>query len=471
MNEKLKQTNMNSHLNKWSLKEINKLIPLALPVLVVNLTITGMGAVDTIVAGRAGVTDMAAVALGSSVYLPVLLFACGILMIVGPVIANIRGKNHESRVGYMANHGLWLAVLLSLITMPIIYALRNVFGLLSDDAVMCQMASDYMLAVMWGLPANLGFVALKSLNEGSNMTRPAMYVGLCGLLLNIPLNYIFVFGMYGFPRLGGVGCGVATAVIFWIEFLLMFLLVYLNPRHRPYRKHILCWRRPTPSVITHLIRLGIPIGISQLCEVMLFCAAALVLAPLGETQVASHQIAGNVGGLVFMLPLSVGLAASIRVAYHHGKGDLAGVKSAMLSSYVLVLSICLCTFGGITIFNEQIVRLYNDSEEIVNTASVLLILAAAYQLPDCLQVLSAGVLRGFRDTASISYITFFSYWIVGFPTCYLLARTDYLVPAMGAKGIWIGFIIGLAVAAVLLLWRVSLTAKRELALMRQTDPR
>ena len=112
-------------------------------------------------------------------------------------------------------------------------------------------------------------MALKSLNEGSNMTRPAMYVGICGLLLNIPLNYMFVFGMYGFPRMGGAGCGAATAVIFYIEFLLMFLLVYFNPKHRPYRRHIVSWRRPTPSVITHLVRLGVPIGISQLCEVML----------------------------------------------------------------------------------------------------------------------------------------------------------------------------------------------------------
>ena len=424
----------------WNLKEMKKLIPLALPVLVVNLSIVGMGAVDAIVAGRAGVTDMAAVALGSSVYLPVALFACGVLMIIGPVIANMRGKSHESRVGYMTNHGLWLAFMLSLVSMPVIYVLRNVFGWISDDAAMCQMASAYMFAIMWGLPANF------------------------------PLNYMFVFGMYGFPRMGGAGCGAATAVIFYIEFLLMFLLVYFNPKHRPYRRHIISWRRPTPSVITHLVRLGVPIGVSQLCEVMLFCAAALVLAPLGETQVASHQIAGNVGGLVFMLPLSVGLAASIRVAYHHGRNDLAGTRSAILSSYVLVLTICLCTFGGITLFREQIVHLYNDSELIVSTASVLLVLAAAYQLPDCLQVLSVGVLRGFRDTASITFITFFSYWIIGFPACYILARTDWIVPAMGARGIWTGFIIGLAVAAVLLLWRVVRTVKWEFKMMRRHEP-
>ena len=319
-------------MNKtWNLKEMKKLIPLALPVLVVNLSIVGMGAVDAIVAGRAGVTDMAAVALGSSVYLPVALFACGVLMIIGPVIANMRGKSHESRVGYMTNHGLWLALMLSLVSMPVIYVLRNVFGWISDDAAMCRMASAYMFAIMWGLPANLGFVALKSLNEGSNMTRPAMYVGLCGLLLNIPLNYMFVFGMYGFPRMGGAGCGAATAVIFYIEFLLMFLLVYFNPKHRPYRRHIISWRRPTPSVITHLVRLGVPIGVSQLCEVMLFCAAALVLAPLGETQVASHQIAGNALCIETIDDLVHGLVV-VDV-----DGEVGGIAAGLLCTLGLVV--------------------------------------------------------------------------------------------------------------------------------------
>lgn len=448
-------------------QELKKLIPLALPVLVVNLCIVGMGCVDAIVAGRAGVTDMAAVALGASVYLPVTLFSCGILMIIGPVIANMRGKGHESRVGYIANHGLWLTLILSLVSMPVVYALSHVFGWISDDAAMCDMAQGYIFAIVWGLPANLGFVALKSLNEGSNMTKPAMYVGICGLLLNIPLNYLFVFGLYGFPKMGGAGCGAATAVIFYVEFLLMFLMVYMNSKHRPYRKHLVSWRWPAPSVITHLMRLGVPVGVSQLCEVLLFSVAALVLAPLGKTQVASHQIAGNISSLMFMLPLSVGLATSIRVAYHHGKRNLAGTKSAILSGYVLVLAICLCTFAGITIFREQIAYLYNDSEAIVSTASVLLILAATYQLPDCLQVLSIGVLRGFRDTRSISVITFVSYWIVGFPICYMLARTDWIVPAMGARGMWIGFIVGLSTAAVLLLLRVRRTTRREFALMKQ----
>ncbi len=453
-------------MSRFNFSEMKKMIPLALPVLVVNLSMVGMGCVDTIVAGQAGVTDMAAVGLGSSVYAPVTLFACGILMILGPVIANMRGKSNTRRVGYIANHGLWLTLILSLICMPLLFGLSFIFGSIADDAAMGGMAQDYLKYVLWGVPAHLGFVALKSLNEGSNMTRPAMYVGICGLLINIPLNYLFVFGMYGVPKLGGAGCGVATAIIYYVEFLLMFLFIYFNPKHRPYRNHIVTWRMPTPSVITHLMRVGVPIGISQFCEVLLFCIASLVLAPLGELQVASHQIAGNVGGLVFMLPLSVALAASIRVAYHHGKKNIDGVKSAIFSGYALVLSICLCTIIGITLFREDIAGLYNDSAPIVAQASVLLILAAFYQLPDCTQVQSIGVLRGFRDTASISVITFISYWVVGFPVCFILARTDFLVPAMGAEGIWIGLIAGLLVAAILLLMRVKRTANREFARIR-----
>ena len=441
--------------------EMRKLVALALPVLVVNLCMVGMGCVDSIVAGKAGVKDMAAVALGSSVYLPVLLFACGVLMILGPVIANLNGKQSMSRVGFMANQALWVAIILSIIVMPIIYFLRNVFGFLSDDVTMCHIASEYMFYVMWGIPANLGFVALKGLNEGSNMTRPAMYVGIVGLLLNIPLNFLFVFGYCGLPAMGGAGCGAATAVILCFEFSFMLWLVYSNPKHKPYRKHILAWRKPTSSVISQLIRLGIRLGVSQFCEVLLFCCATLILAPLGDVPVASHQIAGNVGGLLFMFPLSMSLAASIRVAYYHGNKDLSGLRIAIRSSYTLAMMICMCSIISILVFRDDIVCLYNDSPVIVSAASVLLIYAAVYQVSDCIQVMSAGVLRGFRETSSISLHTFISYWIVGFPICYICARLDWFVPPMGAEGIWIGFIIGLTVAAVLLTRTVIRIYRRE----------
>ena len=449
--------------------EMKKIIPLALPVVISNLTQVGMSCVDTIVAGQASSLDMAAVALGSSVFIPIQLFASGILMVLGPIIANLRGRGNKSRVGYVMNNGLWMVAMLSVLA---IAALLGAHALLpwfagGKDLLMPSIAGNYVFAVMGGIPAALFFVAFKSLNEGTNMTRPAMFVGIASLLLNIPANYIFVFGLYGMPRMGGAGCGIATMIVFWFQALAMFLIVYKHPAHRRYRNQLMSFRPPALEMIKRVLKLGLPVGMSWFCEVMLFSGAALILAPLGTIAVASHQVAANVSSLLFMIPLSVGLAASIRIAYHLGKKNVQGVNSAMWSSYTLVLAIMVCTSSFIFVFNEDIVKLYNEEPMIVATASTLLLLALVYQLPDCLQVVSVGILRGFRDTAAVSLITFVSYWIVGFPICFILARKDWIVPAMGPRGVWIGFIFGLTTASCLLIVRVVKTRRTGLAKISQ----
>jgi MATE family multidrug resistance protein len=306
------------------------------------------------------------------------------------------------------------------------------------------------------------FTALRSLNEGTNMTRPAMFVGIASLVLNIPLNFLFVFGWGAIPAMGGAGCGAATSCIYFFQAVVMFVLIYRHPVHRAYRRHIVAIRKPTAEMLKHVFKVGFPVGMSVFCEVMLFCAASLVLAPQGYVQVGSHQVACTVAGMTYMVPMSVGLAASIRVAYHLGDRNRAGVKSAILSSYLLVLAILLITATCMVVFNREIVCLFNDEPAIVTVASFLLLLGALFQLPDCLQTVSVGVLRGFRDTAALGVITVVAYWVIGFPIGFILARTTWLTSSpWAAKGIWVGFIFGLATAAGLLLARVRSTYRRE----------
>lgn len=462
MNEK--QTGNMDLLGKRS--EMKTIIYLSIPVLIANLTNMGMGCVDTIVAGSASSVDMASVSLGASVFIPVQLFACGILMVLGPIVANYRGRDVARRSGYVMHNGLWLALLLGACVIGIESFAGSVFDWISPDPAMRRIATGYLHAILWGAPANLIFVALRSLNEGSNMTRPAMFVGISSLLLNIPLNYIFVFGWFGLPAMGGSGCGAATAVIYWFQALAMFGIVYLHPEHRLYRRHIIALRRPARDMLGRVLKIGFPVGISMFCEVLLFCGASLVLAPLGYIQVGSHQVACNVASMLFMIPLSIGLAASIRVAYHNGARDRAGALSAIRSSYALVLGILVLSALFIIFFNRQVVMLFNDDPAIVGTASMLLLLGVIYQLPDCLQVVSAGILRGFRDTGAISIITFISYWIIGFPVGFILSRTTWVTSEiMGANGIWIGFIFGLSAASIMLIFRLIKTCRREFSLM------
>lgn len=444
---------------------MGKIIHLAIPAIISNLAGVGMGCVDTITAGKVSSTDMAGVALGFCVFIPVLLFAGGILMILGPIISNMRGKGNDSRVGYLMGHGTWLAGSLSIVVILVLLLFGNIFPMITDDGDMMNIAHGYLMATLWGVPAHLGFITLKSLNEGTNMTRPAMFVSIIGLLVNIPANIIFVFGYLGMPALGGVGCGVATSIVFWVQFIAMAIMVYHHPRHRSYRRQLLVIRRPAMDTLKMILKLGFPVGISLLFEVLLFTASSLLLAPLGHIQVASHQVASNISGVLFMIPLSIGLSASIRVAYHSGKKNMDGINQAMRCSYTIIGVFMFVSIAIIIFLRGSIVRLYNSEADIVVLASTLLLFAAIYQVPDMLQVVSSGILRGFRDTVSITYISFFSYWIIGFPICAILARSNWIVPAMGAPGVWIGYIFGLAVASVLYIIRVIKIRRREKALI------
>ena len=400
-------------MNKtWNLKEMKKLIPLALPVLVVNLSIVGMGAVDAIVAGRAGVTDMAAVALGSSVYLPVALFACGVLMIIGPVIANMRGKSHESRVGYMTNHGLWLALMLSLVSMPVIYVLRNVFGWISDDVAMCQMASAYMFAIMWGLPGFMLFVNLRSFLEGFARTRPAMIIGLVGLAINVPCNVMFVYGKFGMPALGGAGCGVATAVVFWFNALVLWLYV---AKQQYFRKFKLMdkFSKPDGRAFKQIWKLGMPIGLSFFLEVSLFSCIVFLVARLGEDYVAAQQVVISLTGVIYMIPQSVGAAGTVRVGYSLGRGEYVRARYVAGVSLVLGLLLAVLTALLLVLFRHPLAGMYTDDAGVLAIAATVLLFAAVFQLADATQCVASYALRGYKITRVPMLIHAVAFWGFG----------------------------------------------------------
>lgn len=440
--------------------EMKQFLVLALPLLIANLSQTGMGVVDTLVAGRAGENDLAAVALGCSISTPVTLACTGLLSILGPMIARLRGENRHGRIGHLMHNGVVLALMLSVVAMTVMFFIRPVFGLLPDDAVVVKMAGDYLLAVMCGVPGVLCFCALRSLNEGFAMTRPAMIVGLAALLVNIPANYVLVFGYCGLPKLGGVGCGVATALINWVQLGVMLLLVWSHKKHAPHRRQMVAWRKPAWKTVRAITKLGFPLGVSLLCEVSFFSASTLVLAPLGVTVVGAHQVCINVSAMVFMLPLSVAVASSIRMAYFVGRRDLVRFDMLTRTSCVCMAVLTTVLMTVLICFRVQIAELFRpDDAGLVDVARVLLVLCALYQIPDSLQVLAGGFLRGCHDTKVIFRVNMLCYWAVGLPLCVVLVWTDWLVPPMGAAGAWTSFIVALSLAATLLVRRFVKTRR------------
>ena len=433
--------------------ELKHLLSLMLPLYLANLMSIGMGVIDTIVAGKAGTVALAGVALGCSVTAPIMVSVGAIVSILGPMISRLLGAGAERKVGTLLCNGKWLAVALMALELLLLYGTSLIFPHIAKTPDTAETARQYVYFLMTAVPVSLLMRVVQGCWEGYAQTRPAMVVCLLGLLLNIPLDYACVFGLWGMPALGGAGCGLATSIIHWIMCAALLGLLLLSRRHREPARQMLTLRAPLPGLVKRIFRLGLPLGIASLCEMGFFCAMLLVIAPLGDLMVSAQQVAINISGVLYMFPLSLSIAVSIRSAYHIGAGDRAGfdamVRVGMRFMYALTMVFMTCTIC----LRTEIIRLYTSDPAVIATASSLLVLCAVYQLSDATQALMVGLLRGCHDTQMITWANLGSYWLLGFPLACILIHTDWIFPAMGPAGAWWSFIVGLTAAALTLYLR------------------
>nr|WP_278190060.1 MATE family efflux transporter [Dickeya dianthicola] len=430
------------------------MLALAIPVIIAQVSQTSMGVVDTIMAGSYSATDMAAVAVGTSIWLPAILFGHGLLMALTPVVANLNGSGRRDRIARQTQQAFLLAAAISILTMIVLYQGKYVINLMHDGAPeLADKAVKYLHALLWGVPGYLFYQVLRSQCEGLSKTKPGMVIGFIGLLINIPINYVFIHGKLGMPELGGVGCGVATASVYWM----MMLMMAAYSRHAYWLKDIRQFKpqlKPDWAALKRLSSMGLPIALALLFEVTLFAIVALLVLPLGVVNVAGHQIALNFSSLMFVLPLSVGVAATIRVGHRLGEGSAEAARVAARTGIATGVLLAMCTAIFTITLREPIAMLYNKNPDVVAMASHLMLLAAVYQISDAVQTIGSGVLRGYKDTRAIFFITFIAYWLLGLPSGYALALTDILVPRMGPAGFWWGFIIGLTSSATMMVLRI-----------------
>ena len=433
--------------------EIKNLIKLAWPLLIAQVTQTMMGVSDSIMAGRYSAADMAAVAIGFGVTFPIMVFIQGLTLALSPQIARLDGARKYADMPAWVHQTLYMTLAVGLILILSKNLMPFIFDLLAMQHALKNISVDYVNFIFYAFPGFAVYQVLRNFCEGLSKTKPTMIIMFTGLLVNIPANYIFINGLFGMPELGGAGCGLATMLVIYTMALATFLYTLIDKKIKVLGLFSsLCY--PNFSRMMSLIKTGLPIAFTLLAEVTLFASAALFLSSFGPITVAAHQIALNFSSLIFMLPLSIGMAVAIRISYHIG--DQRHNMAPLTFKAAIIASLSTVAFtASITVLGAgYIASVYTKNAEVVALASQLFLLAAVFQFSDAIQVVGANALRGYKDNKAMLFISILAYWAVGFPVALILAFTDWLLPAMSAKGFWIGFIIGLSVAAITMTARV-----------------
>lgn len=440
--------------------ESRRLITLAWPLLIAQITQMLMGVSDTIMAGRYDAVDMAAVALGFSITIPIMCFIQGIALALPPLISRLHGEGESQNVANVSQQAGYLLFALGILTLVLYPLADELVALFPMEQALYTITLEYVRFVILAMPGFALYQWLRNYCEGLGKTKPTMIITVIGLGVNIVGNYLFIYGVGPIPAFGGAGCGIATASVIYAMLAATYIYTLLSPTLKRYGLFA-CAYKPVVSLLWRTLKLGMPIAMTLLFEVTLFAVVALLVAPFGATTVAAHQVALNFSALMFMFPMSLGMAVSIRVGYRIGQLRPEQAITAVKSAIFIGLFVAILTASFTLLAKASIIRLYTDDDAVFYMANGLLIYAAIFQFSDAIQVISANVLRGYKDTTAMFLITFCAYWLIGLPTGVILGRTDWLTDApMSAAGFWIGFIVGLSSAAIMLGARVWVIQQR-----------
>ena len=444
-------------------QEFKKLVALAVPVALSQMLIALAGFVDTLMAGRAGVDDLAGVSLGSALWVTLMIAPLGLFMAVNPIVGQYLGaKNYQAIVNFM--HQSTRVLFFVILALLGILLFRDVYlGYFITDQHVLAVTSGYLEGLSWGVPAIMATYLIRPYSEGFSFTKPYMIASIISLAVNIPANYAFIFGHWGAPEMGGAGAGWATAIAFWVAFLVMLGYSLFHPVYQQAR----IWRRWSSldnTEINHLMKVGMPIAMTLFVEVSIFSLVALFLGGNADTEIAANQVAMNVSYLLFTLPLSISVAATIRVSNLVGSRDCFEAFAAAKASVYLAIITALVNIVVLIGFAQPIAMIYTDNAVVIELAATLLIYAAMFQLADAFVVPVQGALRGYKDTRLPLLYAILAYWVIALPLGYILGLTDLLMPALGAEGFWISLVVGLVISGFLMTSRLYSIGRKVMAI-------
>lgn len=437
------------------LTEIRATIAVAAPLAAANLAQMAMQVTNTVMVGHLGAVPLAAAGLGNALYATLLMTSQGLLTAVAPLAAHAIGGGRRQEAGGVATGGLIVAAALSAPIMATLIMLPPLLAGLGYSPALVTQIENFLWAICWGVPAALAAAVLRFLLTASFRTRIVMIVPLVAVPLNVALNWALVFGHAGMPALGAVGSGCATAIVQWLM-LLSFALFMTIARLRL----VSGVARDGLRQIVDILRVGLPIAAMRGLEIGVFVMTGIMMGVVGTDALGAHQLVINVAGVCFMVPLGLSQAATVRVAYQLGLGRPAGANLAGFVALALGALFMTATATLLWTTPRLLTGLYLDIADpanrgLVRVALQLFAIAAAFQLFDGVQVIAAGALRGYRDTAVPMVIAAVGYWAIGFPGGWLLAFPF----GFGAVGLWLGLALGLASVAVALSLRLLSRAR------------
>lgn len=446
--------------------ELNSLWRLAWPILVGQLATVGMAVVDVAMAGHASAQDLAGVSLGVSIWNMLMISLLGVMMSVNPMVAHQVGAGDLAGVPRVVRQALWKALGMGLMAMLVANAAALLFDHMLLEPYVRDLAKGFVLITSFALPLFAMYRVLYGYSTSINQTKPLMVIALLSLLINIGVNSLLVFGNWGFPRMGGLGCAWATLItvafnlltlVWWMQGASAYRSTWPLGQYEPPN-----WREIRP-----LVKLGLPIGITYFAESSAFSLIALLIAVFGSTQMAAHQIALNFTSLVFMVPLSVGLALMTRVGQSLGAGDPVRARYQAWVGVAMGLVFAVVSAAGIALLAKPIASLYTNDVAVIALAAQFLVWAAVFQLSDATQVITSCAIRGYKVTRAPMVIHLTAFWVFALPLGYVLGLAPDWMPwrpaqAMGAQGFWISLILGLTIAALALVVLLRVVARSRL---------
>ncbi|MCS6945731.1 MAG: MATE family efflux transporter [Sutterellaceae bacterium] len=443
---------------------IAALFRLAAPILIAQLAVIALGVIDTVMAGRLSARDLAAVAIGSSIYASVFVGMMGVLQALTPIAGRHFGAGRYDEVGLDLIHGLWLAAALSAVGAPLLLTNGQWLHWVDIEPAVRPIASTYLVALGLGLPAALATRAYVAIHAAVGRPTVTMTINIAALGAKIPLNLAFMYGSGPLPALGGAGCGVATAVLLWGILLANWLVWRLDPFYARFRLADAAPRAPVWRRQRELLRLGLPSGGSVLIEVTSFTFITLLLAPLGAVVVAGHQILVNLVSTLYMLPLSLGVAGSVLVSQALGAAAPSLARRAAVRCYWLAVGLALLLATALFFAREPFVAAFTTDASVAAVALGAIGLSALFHVFDAMQAAASFLLRGYKVALAPMLIHSMALWGLGLLGGYWLAfHTELGARLGGAASFWAAADVGLILAAGALSWILARVTRQHWA--------